>query len=657
MRGLSVCVVGGLVVAALCLSVSTASAAPSITSLSPGSGAVGAQVTIAGSGFGSTQGSSTVKFGNTQATAVASWSTTQIVVAVPSMATGSVNVVVRVSNSNSNAVAFTLVAAPTITSLSPTGGAVGASVTIAGSNFGTTQGTGTVTFNTTAATPSSWGATSITVPVPAGATTGNVVVQASGVNSNGSTFTVAPAIAALSATSGGAGGTLTLTGTNFGATQGTSTVTFNGVTASTTAWSSTSITAVVPAGATSGPVVASVGSYSSNGVSFAVEPAPAITGVTPVSGAVGATLVISGTGFGATQGSGSVTVGGVTATPTAWSATSVTTSVPAGASTGSVVVRASGVTSNSTAFTVVPPPAISGLSTSGGPVGSPVVITGTHFGSTQGQGRVRFNDIVAAVAGWADGRITVAVPSGATTGSVMVDQSGVTSNGVLFTVGQAPQITTIAPAASTIGGAVTIGGTHFGTTAAGGSVRFGDRSAQVLTWTDTSIVVIVPAGGAGEVTVRAAGVPSNRVAFTLLTTLQGVNASAATARDGYTGRATVTFARPRRTQAAPRGLEVQFAWYRASGEVFAVDRFLLSDLGALPTASVHSSVAATVAPPWRVVVSAREMLVDVPLGNPLASCNSDLPYPGQPACTTDTRPAALGPVLADTTTEVAVGAP
>lgn len=82
--------------------------------------------------------------------------------------------------------------APIITSLSPTSGVVGASVTIAGTNFGSTQGTSTVTFNgTTATTITSWSATSIVATVPAGATTGNVVVNASGVSSNGSSFTVA----------------------------------------------------------------------------------------------------------------------------------------------------------------------------------------------------------------------------------------------------------------------------------------------------------------------------------------------------------------------------------------------------------------------------------------------------------------------------------
>ncbi len=78
----------------------------------------------------------------------------------------------------------------TLTSLSPTSGAVGTSITLTGTNFGTTQGTSTVTFNGTPGTPTSWSATGIVVPVPSGATTGNVVVTVGGSPSNGLTFTV-----------------------------------------------------------------------------------------------------------------------------------------------------------------------------------------------------------------------------------------------------------------------------------------------------------------------------------------------------------------------------------------------------------------------------------------------------------------------------------
>jgi YD repeat-containing protein len=79
---------------------------------------------------------------------------------------------------------------PNLTSLSRVSGLFGTSVTITGTNFGSTQGSSTVTFNGTSATVSGWSATSITATVPSGATTGNVVVMVSSISSNGIKLTV-----------------------------------------------------------------------------------------------------------------------------------------------------------------------------------------------------------------------------------------------------------------------------------------------------------------------------------------------------------------------------------------------------------------------------------------------------------------------------------
>lgn len=166
---------------------------------------------------------------------------------------------------------------PNITSLSPTSGPVGTSVTISGANFGSTQGTSTVTFNGTTATPTSWSASSIVAPVPTGATTGSVAVTVGGVATNSVSFAVttsAPSIATLNPTSGAIGTSVTITGTNFGSTQGTSTVKFNGTIATPTSWSTTSIVAPVPTGATTGSVIVTVGGAASNGVSFTVVSRP-----------------------------------------------------------------------------------------------------------------------------------------------------------------------------------------------------------------------------------------------------------------------------------------------------------------------------------------------------------------------------------------------
>ena len=82
-----------------------------------------------------------------------------------------------------------LVVLPAITSLNPTSGSVGTSVTITGKNFGSTQGT--VAFTTAVnATVTSWTDTSIVCTVPNGAATGNVTVSITNWASNGVSFTV-----------------------------------------------------------------------------------------------------------------------------------------------------------------------------------------------------------------------------------------------------------------------------------------------------------------------------------------------------------------------------------------------------------------------------------------------------------------------------------
>jgi regulation of enolase protein 1 (concanavalin A-like superfamily) len=77
---------------------------------------------------------------------------------------------------------------PSLTSLSPSSGAVGSPVTIAGLNFGSTKDT--VTFNGVSASATNWSTASIVVAVPAGATTGSVVVTVAGIASNAMPFTV-----------------------------------------------------------------------------------------------------------------------------------------------------------------------------------------------------------------------------------------------------------------------------------------------------------------------------------------------------------------------------------------------------------------------------------------------------------------------------------
>jgi kumamolisin len=89
--------------------------------------------------------------------------------------------------------------APTVTSFSPTSGAVGTSVSLTGTNF---TGATAVRFNGTSATFTVNSATSISTSVPTGATTGPIsVTNASGTGTSATSFTV---------TGGGGGSTVQL---------------------------------------------------------------------------------------------------------------------------------------------------------------------------------------------------------------------------------------------------------------------------------------------------------------------------------------------------------------------------------------------------------------------------------------------------------------
>ena len=162
------------------------------------------------------------------------------------------------------------VSAVEITRLSPKKGPVGTEVTLTGTGFGASQGSSIVTFNGQIGIPRSWSATKIVVPVPQQATTGPVIARVNGLSSNPITFTVTPLILNLVPSEGCVGSSVSIIGLTFGSSQGTSIVTFNGVTANVTGWSSTSINAIVPAGATTGPVVVTVRGQASNGIPFTV---------------------------------------------------------------------------------------------------------------------------------------------------------------------------------------------------------------------------------------------------------------------------------------------------------------------------------------------------------------------------------------------------
>jgi RHS repeat-associated protein len=124
--------------------------------------------------------------------------------------------------------------------------------------IGTTQ-----TFTTAQTVYVGLGVSSSNVSTLATATFDNVGVSAGSSLSD-------PVVSGFSPTSGGPGAQVTINGSGFGATQGTSTVSFNGVPATVYTWADGQIVAFVPTGATTGPISVTVGNITGSGPTFNV---------------------------------------------------------------------------------------------------------------------------------------------------------------------------------------------------------------------------------------------------------------------------------------------------------------------------------------------------------------------------------------------------
>ncbi len=159
-----------------------------------------------------------------------------------------------------------------------------------------------------------------------------------------------PTIASFAPATGAAGTTVVLTGTNLSGATG---VAFAGTAAASfTVNSPTQISAVVPAGAASGPItVITPNGNATTATSFQTTPAPTVTSASPGSGKVGTSVTVTGTNLtGATQ----LTFGGVPAVGfQVTSATSITATVPTGAGTGPIEVTTPGGSATSSSRFVV----------------------------------------------------------------------------------------------------------------------------------------------------------------------------------------------------------------------------------------------------------------------------------------------------------------
>lgn len=427
----------------------------------------------------------------------------------------------------------------------PSSGVREESVTITGSNLGSSQGS--VYFNGVAASSiTSWSATEIIATIASGTPlgAGKLVVVTSGNLVDSIDFTVTdtsqPTITEVvrqgtNENWGYVYDTLDINGSNFGADPGNgnrdtaqNNVTIAGLTIPDVDpddgievyyWSDTTISLGIPRDVSGTyiaagdlPVVVTAGGTQSNSVN--VEVRPKLYGLRPNSGPVGSNIAIDGTAFGTNTANISVDFNGTAATPSSAGNIVLDVTVPNGATTGPVTVTVNGKASDSLSFTVTAAnePRVTGINPDNGQQGQTLDVTisgadtswdgdmasSVHFSGTG----ITINSASAASATSINANITIAIDATTDARTVTVDGA---SGSVTFTVNAAvpPSISSISPTAAEIGQTIVISGLDFGASIGDSVVRFGTTGGNPTAWGDTSITIAVPSEGitAGNVAV------------------------------------------------------------------------------------------------------------------------------------------------------------
>lgn len=221
----------------------------------------------------------------------------------------------------------------------------------------------------------------------------------------------APTLSTFSPTSGNAGVAVTITGTAF---TGATSVQFNGTEASFNVDSDTSITATVPASATTGKIAVKTPSGTTMSAEVFTTDVPTITSFSPIHGNAGDLVTITGTEF---TGVTSVLFNCTEAIFTVGSDTSITATVPDASTTGRVVVKTPFGTATSIAVFTRDLPAITSFTPVSGMIGQDVVITGSGFTLAT---TVKLNGLAMVFSLERDTTIIATVPIGATKGKIAV---------------------------------------------------------------------------------------------------------------------------------------------------------------------------------------------------------------------------------------------
>jgi hypothetical protein len=404
---------------------------------------------------------------------------------------------------------FSAAAQPLIASFFPTAGAPGDSVTLIGSGF-TTPGGIVVRFwqGQVATSGRIISDSQLTVTVPTSIQTGPISVQALGggsENFTSSDFTAigtGPYIVDVSPNFGKPNDLVVISGAHFFNVPQNG-VSFGGQNATDAAANAdgTQINVHVPFGATNGPVSVTTPFGTSNSpTAFTIlGPGPFITGFSPQIGTAGVTIFINGVQFTGVTNATFNGQPGVNFTVT--SDTLIRVDAPAGVTSGPLTVNSpKGSWTTSSNFFV--PPTISSFSPTSGRAGTNLVLIGANF---LGVSSVTFNGKAATFTNVSNTNISVAVPTGASTGTLrVITPAGSAFSATNFVV--LPLVTGFSPAFGAVGTPVVITGANLneGTPvvlfngvgpAATTNISFGQLTAVVPTGTTTGPISVTTTNG------------------------------------------------------------------------------------------------------------------------------------------------------------------
>ena len=314
-----------------------------------------------------------------------------------------------------------------------------------------------------------------------------------------------------------AGDQITLTGINFNPVAIENTVKFNDREATVLSATSTTLIVEVPEGITD-PVyyenitirVTTGGQEVTATQNFKIL--PTILDFSPSSGTFGTTVVLSGRDFAPVS---QIKIGGEAASVFNISYNSIAFNIPPTVTAAKLKISlemGTEVIAVPGEFTITPP-TITSVTPLVGLGGSRVQIIGTGFNIGDylfSYNVIKFGTVQALAFNASINEIIAFVPPGLSAGTYKVSVfTGVHTvvYGPNYTV-TIPTLTSFSPTSGVAGTYVTITGTNFGEFNPSHTVLFGSALADIYTWNDTSIIVMIPVGtgpGPVKITLNIAG--------------------------------------------------------------------------------------------------------------------------------------------------------